>query len=188
MTSIYGILSKKIDQHLSAIPDTEKNVARFFSILAAVLIIGIVSVELSKVFFRPSYPDSSDGRVSVLFDFSFVFRKLRIGLALVINLIDIWPFKMKRYFISTLSLVWAVIEYALWFKYSLFLKANGEALGLSGLPEPNTLGFYPATLWDALALVLVIALFIWNMKLYLSILIPPGKSQNGKLGHLQTPR
>ena len=106
---------------------------------------------------------------SLIIDYTYLYRKLRVAIALILNLVAIWPLKMRRCLISVLALLWCLIEYGIWYFLSQKLK---ESAGINRLPEPSAMGFLGATWWDILLLVLIVVLLAWTIKLLMAFLMP----------------
>lgn len=87
---------------------------------------------------------------------------LRIALALTINAISLWSRELISLCISILGLIWVGIEYLGWYRWSVLTLKNA---GLNDFPlgTPHIFGFYGATKWSIVVLMLAIFLFIWEV-------------------------
>lgn len=110
-------------------------------------------------------------------DFNQLLIQLRVTIALVLVAFGLFSHKVVGFLISTLALVYVAAEYLWWYFDSLrWLKEVGVE-DFSKLPLPHEVqhagSFYGATWWDLTVLVIAIALFTWEMKTLLRILITP---------------
>ena len=153
------------------IPLVEKTILRGLAILLCALSIILFVNEFIRI--NQIRTSVESGVWSVIISYTLLWRKGRIAIALIVNLIAMWSLKPKNFLLSAVPLVWVIIEYIYWFNISLQNKVYS---GENGLPEPNTLGFYPATWLDIAVLSLALVLFAWSIK----ILIPIFRSLQDK--------
>ncbi|HEX8137841.1 MAG TPA: hypothetical protein VF544_09650 [Pyrinomonadaceae bacterium] len=106
-------------------------------------------------------------------DFTLQYMQIRIGLALVISAVCLWSRRAIGFFISAIALTWAGKEYVWWYLESLRRLKAMDLNDFSELKTPslqhvnNLLG---ATWWDIAVLIVIILLFIWQIKTLAQIL------------------
>ena len=100
--------------------------------------------------------------VRVEWDPSFYLMHLRISIALVVILVSLLMRRLIGLCLSVVAVVWLGLEYMWWFVRSARMKANA---GLEAFPQsvPHAFSLYGATPWNAVVLVLVVAVFTWEI-------------------------
>lgn len=100
--------------------------------------------------------------VIIDWDPSILMMQIRIGLVLLVSVAALWSRRVVGLFLSALAFAWAIAEYIAWRAWSIRIKANA---GIEVLPGrvANALNLYGATPWNALVLVLVIIVFLWEI-------------------------
>lgn len=158
-------LNAKLITVLSSLSRTERRFIRVVAILAAVVSTALVTLQYIELTQLRPVEVQSWGMTS--YDLTDFWLRLRIAVALVVNLVCIYRFRPKGFLVSALALLWVVIEFILWFESSLRLK---EALDIGHLPEPSILGFYNAVWWDLVVLCSTMMLLAWAIKTLVLIL------------------
>lgn len=163
-TRAYTRLRTRLEQRL-ADSLTEKRAVRIIATSAAMLAVALPILQLIEInrLLDPSEPSLW----GVIISYTSFWLRVRIGAALAVNAVAIWPFKPKGFFVSTLAMSWAVVEYVLWLSWSLRVK---ESLGIGRLPESSTFGLYTANLLDVIVLGFALLVFSWIVKKLASIL------------------
>lgn len=156
-------LNERLTAVLGSLSRTERRFIRAVAILAAALSTALVTLQYIELTQLSLVEAQSWGMTSyALTDF---WLRLRTALALIVNLVCIYRFRPKGFLGSAMPLFWVIIEYILWFRWSLRLK---EALDIGRLPEPSILGFYHAVSWDMAVLGLTILLVAWTVRSFWS--------------------
>ena len=132
-------------------------------VIAVLVLIGTVYVSLLVAEDISSSQDVEAARqlgVTIDLDYRFTGMKWRIALALIVAMLALWPRTKKWFLISAIALAWLVVEYAMWYAYSL--RGRAEAGGTK--PVPSTAYLYRATWIDIVILAIglgVLSLQIW---------------------------
>lgn len=99
---------------------------------------------------------------------------LVIGLSLIINVVGLWSRKATGMLVSMLALMVAGVGYLMWYMYSYWLLNRLKATTFSQIPL-EAVPHYPYGLvssgwWNVAVLVLIVALFVWEVKTLRGIL------------------
>lgn len=105
---------------------------------------------------------------------------LVIGIALFLNLIGLWSRKAVGLLVSMLSLTAVGVGYLLWYIYS---EQALNALATKSFPEPppaaipsHPYNLVGAAWWNITVLALAALLFCWELKSFITILLPFNKN------------
>ena len=165
----------RLNRRLSLVSQMEKYLVRSVAIL-------LVGLSLSVLLLNLKSP-RGDELWGMYIDYSYIFKRERICLALIVNLVAIWPFKARRYLASIVMSVWVLIEYVLWFIESLKQLSLPE-----NFFEPRTAGLIRAG-WGDIIVLLITTLFTgWIIRFLASIFSSsPHKRNNDGLIEPRTP-
>jgi hypothetical protein len=100
--------------------------------------------------------------------------QIRISLGLILSAIGLWFYSVKGLLISISALIWVGLEYLSWHMWSLRIKENAGIGNFQSI-TPYADSFYGATGWDISVLVIVIALFVWEVKIVVNLLLSSQK-------------
>ncbi len=164
----YKDFNERLNRVLLSVSQKGKYVARSIATLLAAIALALLIDEFVRI---EGWFNASPWSVTI--DYTSLFRKERIAIVLITNLITVWSFKPKRYVVSAVALTWVAVEYAVWFNRSLRIKENMRILGIDSLSEMNAAGFYGGSWWDVIVLALTLALLLWCMKTLMSIFTSP---------------
>lgn len=156
----YGRLQKTLTSHLATISDIERRCVRILGTVAALSAIALPILQFLEINRLTSPGEGSEWGVIV--SYTSFWLRVRIAAALAVTSVGIWPFRGKAFLASLVSIAWVVVEYALWFTWSLRVR---ESLGIGHLPEPNAVGFYAATWFDILVLLFALTIAVWIAKI-----------------------
>jgi len=158
-------LSANLTAVLSSLSWTERQFIRALVTTAAALSTVLVTIQyIGLTQLRPGEPEAF-GMTS--YDLTDFWLRLRVAVALIVNLASICRFRPKGFLVSVGALSWVVAEYTLWFVWSRRFK---EALGIGHLPDPQVAGLYKAVRWDVVVLGSTLVLFAWAIKTLVSVL------------------
>lgn len=106
-----------------------------------------------------------DAATMVIIDWdpSMAMMHIRIGLALIISVGGLWSRRTIGLFLSALGLAWAIGEYIGWYTWSSKVRVNTDVEHFPGAIA-DALSLYGATLWNAVVLVLIISVLLWEAK------------------------
>ena len=159
----YREFNLKLTKSLISTSRSERNLVRSVALIAGALATVLPVVEYTET---KRLLDSIEYSLwGVIVNYTSFWLRSRIAIALIVNLVSIWSLSAKGFLISTLSLLWVSIEYALWLNWSFRVEEN---LGIGHLPEPSLAGFYGAIWLDIGVLVLIIPLVAWAVKIFVS--------------------
>lgn len=139
----YSRLQKTLTSHLATISDVERRCVRILATVAALSAIALPILQFVEVNLLLSPGEGSEWGVIV--SYTSFWLRVRISAALAVTSAGIWPFRGRGFLVSVVSMAWVVVEYALWFTWSLRVR---ESLGIGHLPEPNAADLYAATWFD----------------------------------------
>lgn len=106
-------------------------------------------------------------------DYSYDFMRMKIDLALLIIAIAL-PFRrVVGFLVSLLAAISIGIQYILWYLDTQRWLREVQVSDFSQLPVPsefpNFAGLYLATPWDVIVLVIVTALFAWQVRVLITL-------------------
>lgn len=112
----------------------------------------------------------TQGGTGGLVDQSMIRMHLMIEAALIIAALGLLSRKITGIVISAMALIWVGIEYIGWF---IWTQRTIEAAGLTAIPRfiPHAANLYGATGWNIAILVIVVALFVWEVKMLTGVFI-----------------
>lgn len=167
---------KLIMKNLHKIASKSLNLAIGVAVVTAALNLLWVA-NYSGDLFQSRSASIAQGGTGWLIDQSVVRMYLIIEVALITAALGLLSRKVKGIVISALALMWVGIEYGGWFIWTL---RTIEASGLKEIPSgiPHAGGFYGATGWNMAVLVIAAALFAWEIKTLIAILIGSRSKHN----------
>jgi len=163
-------LIKSALRHIDEIATREFRFAVFVCILITVLNALFVAYGFGYLDGRASsgYPCVSGHQ-----DLSRDVMHLKIEIALLVIVIALWFRRVLGVFISLFATLFVEIQYALlYLDTQRWLREMGVS-DFSELPVPGEFphfaGLYHATLWDVVLLVIVTALFAWQVRVLITL-------------------
>lgn len=163
-------LNRRLNRNLRSISNVKKNFIRTVAIFAAALsMLFLINqcIETNRMLGSDEY-----SLWGITIDHSSFWTRLRITGALMINLIAIWPYKTKGFWVSGASQCWVGGECLIWYLMSIKLKLDA---GIANLPEPNTLGFFKASLWDITIFTANGVLLLWTLRTLVTLFASSSK-------------
>lgn len=135
--------------------------AFLFPVIAAG-VAGLVQTVWVAIDYSQFYSRLNTAIVRVEWDPSFYMMHIRISVALVIVLIGLSSRRLIGLCLSAAAVVWLGLEYIAWFVWSAKLKENA---GIEAFPQavPQAFSLYGATPWNAVVLVLIMAVLLWEI-------------------------
>ena len=160
----YERLQATLDRSLATASMTERRVLRIIATLAAALAVGLPIVQFIEIdrLLNPNEPSLW----GVIISYTSFWVRVRIGVALTVSSIAIWPFRSKPFLVATLAMAWAMAEYLLWLSWSIRVK---ESLGIGRLPEPSVGGLYTANWLDLIVPIFALVIVAWILKIFASL-------------------
>jgi hypothetical protein len=153
-------LRQKFAQNLAARfkYDTGFNLAFVLAGIASVVHIGWFVVS----FFAFRRRIDAVTTVVVDWDPSVFMMHIRIAVALLLSMGAFLSRRALGLFLSALALVWVILEYVVWFLWSVRIKANAD---IDAFPSsvPHALNLYGATIWNVVVFTMVIAALAWTI-------------------------
>jgi hypothetical protein len=163
-------LSKQITEGLRALPSRDINLAISIAILTAIL--NVLWVGWNQHNEVATYQRALASGAEIQRSLFFPMILIRISVALVISAASLWFRNAIGLCVSALSLLWVGIEYIGWYNWSWHIK---EGAGIKEFPSitPHIANLYGATGWNMVVLLIAVALFVWEVKTFASIVASP---------------
>jgi len=174
-------LTSRITAGLDSVGSLERDLIRVLAVAVTALNASLYIADLVQEQQLYKLLSEYDWVWSVAYNPTVQHFHLRILAALLFSTIFIWSLKARRLIISLLALQIVGIEYLKWYLDSVSTKENA---GIERLPEPSAAGFYGASNWDVVSLVIAALLFIWHLKILIQALRTPasGRGNNAISG------
>jgi hypothetical protein len=106
------------------------------------------------------------GMMYISYSYVLTHKRMAVELALIISFVALAIRRLPGVFVSTLALMFGVVIYVSWLQYSVTLVRNANDLTFSEIEHIAYL--YLANWWDISVLLMIIVLFIWELKISFS--------------------
>src|SRR5262245_560770 len=113
-----------------------------------------------------------------LWDISIMLICRRVAIALIIGAVSLWSRKPLGLIFSGLSLLWVTVEYVRW-----YILSYSESFWITSwrdfppIPIPIIGKLYGGTWWNLVVLLIVVLLFIWEIRIVVGALVRSSHNQ-----------